>query len=184
MQTCLEPSLKKWARNPNFWVSVTTTLPTLADGGFHYTSLMLPAWFSHGYSHWSLKGKVSQRGQEASWSRGFQNEELEVVRSGCDQILPIFPFDLIPMSFILEIRTFPYLRRDPNYLSLPIYSSYSIPKWLVYDYLHPYVEIVPTWYSFWLGERVLGELDFGHGNSLKDGLLTSWPRLYVSYFIH
>lgn len=169
MKTCLEPSLRRCTQNPNFRINTTVTLPTCVDGGLHHTSLVLPVWIWLGYSRWSLKGKFSQRWQEALWSRGFENDKLDVVRCGCGWILPILPFYLIPMSFLLEMRTFPYLLWDPNSLSLPIYSSSSIPKWLVSDYLHPYAEIVPTCYSFWLGEGVLGEIEPWLGHSLKEG---------------
>lgn len=160
------------------------TLPTHDDGRLHYSSLALPTWFLLRYSRLSIKGKFSQRGQEASWSRGFQNNELEVVCWGCGCILPIFPFDIIHLSFILEARAFPYLWWDPNSLSLPTYSSSSIPKWLVFDYLHPYAEVVPTCYSLLLREGVLRELELGLEHSLKEGLLTSRPRLHSSSFIH
>jgi len=88
------------------------------------------------------------------------------------------------MRVLLEMRAFPYLWRDPNSLSLLIYSSSPIPKWLVSDHFHPYAKIVPTCYSFWLGEGVVGEIELGLGHSLKAKLLTSRHRLYASSFIH
>ena len=134
------------------------TLATSVDGMFHYTNLALPAHLLLGYSCWSLKDKFSQRGQEDLWSRGFHNNELEVVRCGCGWILPIFPVDLFPMSYLLEMRAFPYLWRDPNSLSLAIYSPSPIPKCLVSNYLYPCVEIVPTCYSFGLVKECLESL--------------------------
>jgi len=62
------------------------------------------------------------------------------------------------MSYLLEMRAFSYLWRDPSSLSLPVYSSFPIPKWLVFGYLHPYVEVVPTCYSFGLKKEWLESL--------------------------
>jgi len=47
-----------------------------------------------------------------------------------------------------------------NSLSLPIYSSSPIPKWLLFGYLHPYAEIVSTCYSFGLEKKCLENLCF------------------------
>jgi len=55
---------------------------------------------------------------------------------------------------------------------------------LVCDYFHPYAKIVPTCYSLWLGEGLLGELELRLGHSLKEGLPTSRLGLYSSSFIH
>jgi len=62
------------------------------------------------------------------------------------------------MRYFLEMMPFSYIWRDPNSLSLPIYSCSPIPKWLVFGYLHPYVEIVPTHYSFGLEKECLESL--------------------------
>jgi len=104
------------------------------------------------------KGQYSQRGSEASWSRSFQSDELEVVWHRWGWVLPTWPLGLIPMIYLLEIRAYSYLRRYPNLLPHPIYSSSHIPKWLVYVYLHPYANIVPIYYSYVLEKECLESL--------------------------
>jgi len=54
------------------------------------------------------------------------------------------------MCYLVAMRALSYVWRDPYSLSLPIYSSSPIPKWLVFGYLHPYAKILPTCYSFGL----------------------------------
>jgi len=62
------------------------------------------------------------------------------------------------MSYLLEIRAFSYLWRDPKSISMPIYSSPPIPKWFVFGYFNLYVDIVPTCYSFGLEKECLENL--------------------------
>ena len=59
------------------------------------------------------------------------------------------------MSYFLEMRAYSYIWRDINSLSLLIYSSSPILKWLVYVYLHPYAKIVLVYYSFALEKECL-----------------------------
>ena len=86
------------------------------------------------------------------------------------------------MSYPLEMRAFSYIWRNRNSLSLPIYSSSPILKWLVSDYLHPYVKTMPKCYSFGLEKECLGSLSLdldSHSRELID--IKAW--LYASSFI-
>jgi len=77
------------------------------------------------------------------------------------------------MTYLLEMRSYSYLWRDPNTLSQPIYSSFPIPKWSVYVYLHPYAKLVPRGYSFDLEKEFLEISWLGLGLPLKESLSTS-----------
>ena len=131
---------------------------------------MIPKWL------------FSKRKWEALWSRSSQSDELEVVRHRWGRVLPTWSLVLIPMSYLLEMKVFSYLWRDPNSLSLPIYSSSPIPKWLVFVYFHPYANIVPICYSFGLEKECLESLawtwTFIHGYPIN---IKAW--LYASFFI-
>ena len=133
------------------------------------------------------KRQFSKRGQEESWSRGFQNDEFEVVQHGWSRVLSNWPFDLIPRSYLLDMRAFSYHWRDPNSLSLPIYSSSPIPKCLVFGYLHPHVEIVPTCYSFGLEKGCLESLSLDlEIHSRRDhwhqGLVVCFLLYYINIY--
>lgn len=123
--------------------------------------IVLDPWWHlsvHLYTRDYPKKAIFQRIWEASWFRSFQSCELEVVRHKWGRILPTWPLGIIPTSYLLEMRAYSYLWRDPNSVSQPICSSSPIPKWLVYVYLQPYAKIVPICYSFGLEKECLESL--------------------------
>lgn len=93
---------KNWLLNPNLRIIALIRIKTMI---VTYCTIPDPWWhrFVHLYTVMIPKRKFSQRGWEASWSRSFQSDELEVVSHRWVWILLILTLGLIPMSYLLEM---------------------------------------------------------------------------------